>query len=889
MAPTPGRRLEVPILPLAENVVFPGAVYPLSLQGEHVESLLVAALEAGAVALFLQTQNASGSTALTVEDLHTTGTLARLSEQKRDASGRIEVTAEGLTPVKLVSITQWEPYALGQVEPLAQPDEPEESVRQLAAQVAALYRALLYRDSAAGRLLPVLEDTTDPLQLAYLVASTIPISVAARQTVLETPGTLGKLAYLHTLLSKYNEISALRPQPQPQPPRQEAHDQMPDAEGNRPQTEAGASTSTLTGMPQASGRHLALYAELEERLQNAALPPEAMQVAQRELQRLQMLTPASPDYNLIYNYLQWLAEVPWQPAGEEHVDLDRARAILDRDHYGLEEVKRRIIEYLAVHKLRKERGAGHPQAQWVPTPADGGPQADGEADAGTSVHPAPSQASFDHSLSTSAVLCLVGPPGVGKTSLGRSIAEALNRPFVRISLGGVSDEAEIRGHRRTYLGAMPGRIIQSLARVGTNNPVVMLDELDKIGAVSGTIGRGDPTAALLDVLDPEQQREFVDHYLEVPFDISNIIFIATANSLDPVPEALRDRLEVIRLAGYTEEEKVHIAMQYLIPRQMHLHALTERDLVWQEDAVLEIIRSYTREAGVRQLEREIATVCRRVATMVAQAAEDRDKEQSEEGVEARQVEVDRPYTADAGFVTEVLGTPRFLTEEPVSTDQPGLVTGVFWTPVGGDIMHIEALMMPGHKTLIITGQLGEVMRESAQTALSYVRAKAPDLGIPPNFYEHHDIHLHIPSGAVAKDGPSAGVGLAVALVSLLTGMAVPGDTAMTGELTLTGRVLPVGGIKEKVLAARRAGIRKLILPAQNRRDLDQVQADVLEDLDIVFVETMEEVLDAVFGIRLHRNKIAGQPTNLADQNHMPRNRSVRKVIDVPGAAMPGDY
>jgi ATP-dependent Lon protease len=533
---------------------------------------------------------------------------------------------------------------------------------------------------------------------------------------------------------------------------------------------------------------------LQSRLQQLALPPEVRRTAERELDRLAGLTSASADYSTVRGYLQCIADLPWAAGEEPELDLEAARAVLDRDHYGLPDVKERILEYLAVRKLRLERRAFSD----IESPASSAP---GDP-----------------------VLCLVGPPGIGKTSLGRSVAEALGRQFVRISLGGISDEAEIRGHRRTYVGAMPGKIVQSLTRASSVHPVIMLDEIDKVG--SG--GKGDPASALLEVLDPEQQRTFLDHYLDVPYDLSQVFFIATANMLDNVPPALRDRLEVIQLSGYTEEEKIQIALRHIIPRQLEWHALTPEDIAWQEDAVLAIVRSYTREAGVRQLEREIATLCRRVATLVAQG------------------ESDRPYTVDPDFVADVLGTPRFIPERAEVTDQPGVVTGVVWTPVGGDIIHVEASIMPGRKTLTITGQLGEIMRESAQAALSFVRAEAGSLGVDPEFFEHHDVHLHVPSGAVPKDGPSAGITMAAALVSLLTGKAVPADVAMTGEITLRGRVLPVGGIREKILAARRAGIRLLILPHMNRRDLDSIPGELLDGIDFAFVDNMQAVLDTAF-------------------------------------------
>lgn len=776
----PYTTIQVPLLPLSENVVFPKSVYPLTLSGEHATKLAQAAQEAGGlVALFLQRESSTGNP--TVDDLYGIGTLARMSDLKRGEGDTIEFTAEGIERISLLEVTQLKPYAAATVEALPEAEVEAETPVTLFEQVKRLYGGLLAVSPDGERLLPVLEETTDPLELAYLVAATIPISPRARQAILEAQGTHLKLSQLLLFLNKAGEIAG----------------QQYTGE----QAVTGGENAVHPRRPYVLDQAAIDRADLEARIGRAGLPPDALKQAERELERISLLTPSSPDYNMIRSYLQWLADIPWQVDEEPDFDLDRAREILNRDHYGLQEVKDRIIEYLAVRELRRQRNQG----------VD-------ECDASQTLE-APRQP----------VLCLVGPPGVGKTSLGRSIAEALNRPFVRISLGGVSDEAEIRGHRRTYMGALPGRIIQSIARAGSAQPVMMLDELDKLSAKSAGSG-GDPTAALMDVLDPEQQREFVDHYIEVPFDISCIFFVATANSLEPVPEALRDRLEIIHLSGYTEEEKREIALRHLVPRQMQWHALNDGDLTWEPEALLEIIHSYTHEAGVRQLEREIATVCRRVATMVAQKGET----------------ATRPCLANAKFITEVLGTPRYLPEEPGATDEPGLVTGVFWTPVGGDIMHIEALLMPGGKTLTITGQLGEVMRESAQTALSYVRAHAGDMGVDPNFYETHDLHVHIPSGAVAKDGPSAGITLATALVSLLTNTPVSSELAMTGEITLTGRVLPVGGVKEKVLAVRRAGIRKMVLPTQNRRDLDEVQPELLEGLQIITVDTMAEVLAAAF-------------------------------------------
>jgi ATP-dependent Lon protease len=802
---------KVPLLPLSDNVIFPKTVYPLALSGEHAQQLAAAAQESGGyVAMFLQRDDAADNP--TGSDLYAVGTLARMADLHPGPDDLLEFQAEGIERVVLRRIVQYEPYAAAFVESLPEEQAQADEVANLFEQVRRAYAAVLAGSPAEQQLLAIAEETTEPQDLVYLVAATLPVSPRAKQAILEADGAHLKLSQVLLFLNKAQELKSSQEQDAP-----------------APETTVGNPTPRAYGLNQAAVDR----ADLEKRIAEAGLSPGAMRQAERELERLSLLTPSSPDYNMVRTYLQWLADLPWRVDEEPDFELDRARAILDRDHFGLQEVKARIIEYLAVRKLRRQRA----------TPAEECDTAQGQD--------APRQP----------VLCLVGPPGVGKTSLGRSIAEALNRPFVRISLGGVSDEAEVRGHRRTYLGAMPGRIVQSLARVGSAQPVMMLDELDKL-ATKAT-GGGDPTAALLDVLDPEQQREFVDHYVEVPFDISCLFFVATANSMDPVPEALRDRLEVIRISGYTEEEKREIAVRHLIPRQMEWHALTERDVRWQPEAVLEIIRSYTQEAGVRQLEREIATVCRRIATTVA-----------EHGTRHKAL------VANAEFIEEVLGTPRYLPEEPSATDEPGVVTGVFWTPVGGDIMHIEALLMPGGKTLTITGQLGEVMRESAQTALSWVRAHAEELGIDPTFYDRHDIHLHIPSGSVAKDGPSAGISLATALVSLLTDTPVPGDLAMTGEITLRGKVLPVGGIKEKVLAARRAGVRKIVLPTQNRRDLDDIQPELLEDLQIVTADTMDDVLAYAFPRTQKRGLLPRRYARVGVGHPRPR----RRLTDLPGVA-----
>jgi ATP-dependent Lon protease len=516
--------------------------------------------------------------------------------------------------------------------------------------------------------------------------------------------------------------------------------------------------------------------ELKKKIEEAKMPEEARKAADNELERLRIIPPESAEHSMVRTYLEWLANLPWSVSTEDHLDIPHARQVLDEDHYDLEKIKDRILEYLAVRKLRQD-----PK----------GP-----------------------------ILCFVGPPGVGKTSLGRSIARAIGRKFVRISLGGVRDEAEIRGHRRTYIGSLPGRIIQSLRTAGSNNPLFMLDEIDKLGMDF----RGDPASALLEVLDPEQNFSFQDHYLDVPFDLSKVMFITTANYLEPVPPALKDRMEVIELAGYTDEEKLEIAKRHLIPKQIRENGLTPEQISFDDAAILLVARSYTHEAGVRNLERELGRVCRKVARAVTEG---------HTGLTA----------ITPAKVHELLGPEKFFSEVAERTMEPGVAIGLAWTPNGGDILFIEATRMAGKKGLTLTGHLGDVMKESAQAALSYIRSRADRLGIPADFFENCDLHIHVPAGAIPKDGPSAGITMATALASLLTGRPIRSHLAMTGEITLRGRVMPIGGVKEKVLAARRAGVITIILPQRNEKDLEDVPANVRQELQFHFVETIDEVLD----------------------------------------------
>ena len=538
-------------------------------------------------------------------------------------------------------------------------------------------------------------------------------------------------------------------------------------------------------------------AQLRRRIEEAELPDEARREAERELSRLASIPPSSPEHGMVATYLEWLASLPWSRTSGGSIDIHRARQVLDEDHYDLEKIKDRILEYLAVRKLRQDReGAARDAAPATPPPVTGDTPA------------------------REPILCFVGPPGVGKTSLGQSIARALGCRFVRVSLGGVRDEAEIRGHRRTYIGALPGRIIQGLRRAEHRDPVFMLDEIDKVGAD----WRGDPSAALLEVLDPAQNHTFADNYLGVSFDLSQVLFIATANTLDTIPGPLRDRMEVLVLSGYTDEEKIGIATQYLIPKQLAAHALGSGELAFEPEAIRQIVRGYTREAGVRNLEREIAAIARKVARRLAEGSRE-------------------PVRVTPDNLVEFLGRPRFFDEVTERTTRPGVATGLAWTPTGGDVLFVEATMMPGtEERLVLTGMLGDVMRESAQAAVSYVWSNAEALDVDPKLFENKTIHVHVPAGAIPKDGPSAGVTIVTALASLATGRPVRSDVAMTGEITLRGKVLPVGGIKEKVLAAHRAGIRTILLPRRNERDLEDVPPELRRQLTFELVDDAAEVV-----------------------------------------------
>jgi ATP-dependent Lon protease len=776
---------ELPILPLRGVVVYPLTVVPLAI-GQPRSIRLVDDAVLGKKLVGLVASKRPELEEPMPEDCYTVGTLALIQRLLRMPDGTMRILVLGLERIRILEYTATQPYLKARVERHPETMTPGPELEALRRKTAELFARMV-------ELVPGLPDqlgamamaVEDPRQLAYAVATYLRMSLQEAQEILELDDVAAKLHRLIAILTR--EIEVLELGRKIQSEAQAQVEKMQREFFLRQQLEA------IRRELGEADEHQMEIEEFRRKIEEAGMPPEARREALRELERMAKLPPASAEYGVIRTYLDWMVSLPWNKTTPDNLDVAHARKVLDEDHYGLQDVKERILEYLAVRKLKQERAA---QLEELET------------------------RDYIRRAREGAILCFVGPPGVGKTSLGQSIARAMGRKFTRIALGGIRDEAEIRGFRRTYVGAMPGRIIQALRRVESRNPVFMLDEVDKIGAD----WRGDPASALLEVLDPEQNREFRDHYLDVPFDLSQVLFICTANQLDTIPAPLRDRMEIIFIPGYTETEKFHIAMGYLIPRQLRENGLLPGEITFTEAAVRRIIREYTREAGVRNLERAIGRVCRKVATRIAEGA-----------TEAAMV--------DAEDVPRYLGKPMFTEEEITHrVEVPGVAIGLAWTPTGGDVLFIEATRMPGSKGFVLTGSLGEVMRESAQAALSYVRAHARDYGIPERFFDQSDIHIHVPAGAVPKDGPSAGITIVTALVSLLTDRPVRPDVGMTGEITLRGKVLPVGGIKEKALAAHRVGLRTVILPKRNEKDLEDIPEDVRQALQFVLVETIDEAL-----------------------------------------------
>jgi ATP-dependent Lon protease len=701
---------------------------------------------------------------------------------------------QGLERIRILDWIGTDPYLVARVEVAQEPTVQATEVEALRRAVLEIFRRLVEASAELpDELAGAAENLSDARHVVYFVASVVPLDVSVRQELLELDSVEAKLRRLVDLLQRELAVRELG-----RKITTDTQERLSKKQREFYLREQLRSIQRELGEEEEEGG--SQVAELRKRIEEARLPEEARREAERELGRLGSIPPASPEHGMIVSYLEWMASLPWNRLSGGTIDIHRARQVLDEDHYDLEKIKDRILEYLAVKKLRQER-APQPTPGAAPPPAEP-PRVTGDTPA------------------REPILCFVGPPGVGKTSLGQSIARALGRRFVRMSLGGVRDEAEIRGHRRTYIGSLPGRIIQGLRRAESRDPVFMLDEIDKVGAD----WRGDPSSALLEVLDPAQNHTFVDNYLGVSFDLSQVLFIATANTLDTIPGPLRDRMEILMLSGYTDEEKIGIARAYLIPKQLAAHGLRVDELSFDPEAIRQIVRRYTREAGVRNLEREIAAVARKVARRLAEG-------------QRESVHV----TAES--LVDYLGRPRFFDEAAERTTRPGVATGLAWTPTGGDVLFVEVTMMPStEERLVLTGMLGDVMRESAQAAVSYVWSNAGALEIPPSVFEGKTIHIHVPAGAIPKDGPSAGVTIMTALASLATRRPVRSDVAMTGEITLRGKVLPVGGIKEKVLAAHRAGIRTVILPSRNERDVEDVPEELRRQLQFMFVDDAEEVL-----------------------------------------------
>ena len=779
----------IPILPLRGLVVFPMTAVPIRVgQPRSVRLIDDAIIRKQLIGLVTSRDPEVEDPG--PEDVYRVGTIAAVHRLFKSPDGTLTLIMQGLMRIRVEEFINDVPYLTARVSPI-----PEQILTTTSLETEALQRNIVDGFSRLNELSPtgpeemrsMIINLNDPLQLVYAVANQMQrIDLGDAQRLLELDHVTDKLHLLLSLLTKELEVVELG-----RKIRGEAQSEMEKTQREyflREQLKA-----IRRELGDADEQHLEVE-EFREKIEAASMPEEAEKEARRELDRLSKLPTMAAEYGVIRTYLDWLTSLPWDVQTEDNLDIPHAREVLDEDHYDLDEIKERILEYLAVRKLRAERQEEFEQEETK---------------------------DLIRREREGVILCFVGPPGTGKTSLGQSIARALERKFIRQSLGGVRDEAEIRGHRRTYIGALPGRIIQALRRAESNNPVFMLDEVDKLGADF----RGDPASALLEVLDPEQNREFRDHYLDVPFDLSQVMFITTANLLEPIPAPLRDRMEILNLSGYTESEKVHIAQGYLIPRQIRENGLRPSELSFTDGALRKIIRDHTREAGVRNLEREIGRICRKVVTRIAEGHTE-------------------PVRATVHQVPNLLGKPRYFPETALRTRLPGVATGLGVTVGGGDLLFIEATKMAGNKGFTVTGQLGDVMKESAQAALSYVRSQAKELGIPEDIFDTIDIHVHVPAGAVPKDGPSAGVTIATALASLLTGHQVRDDVGMTGEITLRGQVLPVGGIKMKVLAAHRAGLKTVILPQQNEKDLDDVPEEVRKALEIVLTERVDDVFGA---------------------------------------------
>lgn len=797
-----GEQIEIPetlcLLPVRDIVVFPYMIIPLFVGRDSSIKSVEESLARSDRLILLASQKDISDEHPSPEAIYKTGTVAMIMRMRKLPDGRIKILTQGLCKANIQSFTQTQPYFQVKVDKIIEKapapfNEVEALMRNVREQ---LEKVISLGKMMSPDILMVLDDITDPGRLADLVAANLGLKVADAQMLLETYDSTERLVKINEILSREIEVLTLQAKI-----RSQAKDEMSRSQKEYFLREQIKAIKSELGDGDNKGEEIT---ELREKVAQCKMPPEAEQETLKQIGRLERMHPDASEASMLRTYIDWMIETPWSKKTVDNLDLTRAKNILDDDHFNLQKVKERILEYLAVRKLKEKMK---------------GP-----------------------------ILCFSGPPGVGKTSLGRSIAKAMGREFVRISLGGVKDEAEIRGHRRTYVGAMPGRIVQGLKQAGTNNPIFVLDEIDKLGSDY----RGDPSAALLEVLDPEQNNTFRDHYLNLPFDLTNVMFIATCNVLESIPSALRDRMEVIQLAGYTEEEKYSIAKKYLIPKQIQENGLKPPQIEFTDAAVKAIIANYTREAGLRNLDRYVGAVCRKTARMVAEGKEEKT-------------------TISPEVVSKMLGPAVFIREDEQEKSEVGIATGLAWTAVGGEILYVETNTMKGKGGITLTGQLGDVMKESAQAALGLIRSRAVDYGIDEDFFANHEIHVHFPQGAVPKDGPSAGITMATAIISRLTGVPIRKDVAMTGEITLTGRVLPIGGLKEKALAAMRHGIKTVIIPERNRKDLDDIPEEFRDALTFVPVKTLDEVLEVALE-KPTASKRAGAPTGASRSHKIPKTK-----------------
>ena len=835
----------LPVLPIRNIVVFPGTVMPLNVGRQKSKALLDEVMPGDKI-VGVATQKVADVEDPSYNDLYTVGCACVILKLFKLPDGNQSIIVHGLTRFRLLAVEQTDPFMTGRIEVLEDHLAPGPSLDALVASVRQqANRVIELSPNTPDEAAQVLNSITNPSALADFLAANLQADTAEKQRLLEELDVEKRLRMIAARLATQLDVLELQSKIQTQVKenidksqrRYYLQEQMKAIRKELGEGEPGGASEIES---------------LRSKLLAARLPEAVMKEANRELARLEAIPSASPEYGVIRTWLQIVSELPWSIATVDKLDLEEARRILDRDHHDLDKVKRRIVEYLAVLKLKQrsraratDKGNGNGGGKDVaPAPAPlPSEQAPAEAVAAAGATPAPGtevpapvspgDIGEENVSGAGAILCFVGPPGVGKTSLGKSIAEAMGRRFIRVALGGVRDEADIRGHRRTYIGSMPGRVIAELRKAGTRNPVMMLDEIDKLGMDF----RGDPSAALLEVLDPAQNHTFTDHYLDVPFDLSKVLFIATANSMDPVPGPLRDRMEVIEIPGYTETDKLHIAKRYLVPRQAEANGLTEKQVKFKDDALRWIIEGYTREAGVRNLERSIGSVARAVAADIVGGKTER-------------------MTVDKAYVTKTLGPRRFEPELAQRTSVPGVATGMAYTPVGGEILFIEATLMPGKGGITLTGQIGDVMKESATAAFSLIRSRAEQMHIDAKRLSDSDIHIHVPAGAIPKDGPSAGVAMFTALASLLLNKPVRRDVAMTGEITLRGLVLPIGGLKEKTLAAKRAGIREVIIPRRNEKDLPDIPEEVRNTLKFHLVDTVDDALEVAVGGRKPARKAA---------------------------------